>query len=68
MISSMCSVPIESRMVLGLMPWGNPSSLYRMGQRAKEVMEDARKRVAVCIAASPEEITFTSIIGIHDSN
>ncbi len=40
--------------------WGNPSSLYRMGQRAKEVMEDARKRVAVCIAASPEEITFTS--------
>ncbi len=40
--------------------WGNPSSLYRMGQRAKEVMEDARKRVAVCIDASPEEITFTS--------
>ena len=40
--------------------WGNPSSLYGLGQRAKEVLEDARERLASCIGASPREITFTS--------
>ncbi len=40
--------------------WGNPSSLYGLGQRAKEVLEDARERIAACIGASPKEITFTS--------
>ena len=40
--------------------WGNPSSLYGLGQRAKEILEDARERIAACIGASPKEITFTS--------
>lgn len=40
--------------------WGNPSSLYGLGQRAKEAMEAARERLAACIGASPREITFTS--------
>ena len=40
--------------------WGNPSSLYGLGQRAKEALEDARERLAACIGASPREITFTS--------
>ena len=40
--------------------WGNPSSLYGLGQRAKEALEDARERIATCIGASPKEITFTS--------
>ena len=40
--------------------WGNPSSLYGLGQRAKEAQEDARTRIAACIGASPREITFTS--------
>lgn len=40
--------------------WGNPSSLYGLGQRAKEVLEDAREQIAVCIGALPGEITFTS--------
>ena len=40
--------------------WGNPSSLYSLGQRAKEALEDARERIAACIGASPKEITFTS--------
>ena len=40
--------------------WGNPSSLYTVGQRAAEVLEDARARIASCINASPREITFTS--------
>ena len=40
--------------------YGNPSSLYGLGQRAKEAQEDARTRIAACIGASPKEITFTS--------
>ena len=40
--------------------WGNPSSLYTHGQRAKEVLEKAREEIAAVIGASPREITFTS--------
>ena len=40
--------------------WGNPSSLYRTGQRAKERLEEARAAVASVIHAEPREITFTS--------
>ncbi len=40
--------------------WGNPSSLYSIGQRAKEVLEKARADVASVIGAEPREITFTS--------
>ena len=40
--------------------YGNPSSLYTIGQRAKEALEDARARVAACLGANPSEIIFTS--------
>ena len=40
--------------------WGNPSSLYSEGQRAKETLEQARQEIAGLIRAKPEEIFFTS--------
>ena len=40
--------------------WGNPSSLYTHGQKAKEVLEKAREDVAAAIGAEPREIIFTS--------
>lgn len=40
--------------------FGNPSSLYEVGQKAKEVLEQARADVAAVIGADPREITFTS--------
>ena len=40
--------------------WGNPSSLYEFGQKAKEVLEEARRTVADAIGADPKEIVFTS--------
>ena len=40
--------------------YGNPSSLYRIGQQAKEVLEQAREEVASVINAQPREIYFTS--------
>ncbi len=40
--------------------WGNPSSLYVHGQKAKEILEKAREEIAEIISAAPREIYFTS--------
>ena len=40
--------------------YGNPSSLYMLGQRAKELIEEAREKIAAVIGAEPSEILFTS--------
>ena len=40
--------------------YGNPSSLHTVGQEAKEVLEDARARVAACLGCEPREVYFTS--------
>ncbi len=40
--------------------YGNPSSLYTIGQKAKEKLETAREEIAAVINASPREIIFTS--------
>lgn len=39
---------------------GNPSSVHRAGQRAKNALEHARGQVAALIDASPTEIVLTS--------
>ena len=40
--------------------FGNPSSLYKIGQNAKKVLEDSREEIATLIGASPKEIFFSS--------
>lgn len=40
--------------------FGNPSSIYSIGQTAKNAIEDARKTVALCLGAKINEIFFTS--------
>lgn len=40
--------------------YGNPSSLYSIGQEAKEALDRAREQVAAVINADPREILFTS--------
>ncbi|MCQ2504142.1 MAG: cysteine desulfurase [Saccharofermentans sp.] len=40
--------------------YGNPSSLYEFGQKAKEVLEKAREDIAGSIGATAREIIFTS--------
>lgn len=40
--------------------YGNPSSLHSVGQKAAEALSDARSRIARCLGAAPNEITFTS--------
>jgi len=43
-----------------LRDFGNPSSIHGCGQKASEIMENARKTIASKINASPDEIIFTS--------
>lgn len=40
--------------------YGNPSSLYSIGQQAAEAIFSARQTIADCLNCSPEEIFFTS--------
>jgi cysteine desulfurase len=40
--------------------YGNASSQYSLGAKAKHAVEHARKQVAIAIGAKPSEITFTS--------
>jgi cysteine desulfurase len=39
---------------------GNPSSLHRRGQAGRDVVEQARRRVAIACNADPLGVTFTS--------
>ena len=39
--------------------YGNPSSLHSVGQRAREILDEARADVAQCLNADPAEIYFT---------
>lgn len=40
--------------------WGNPSSLHRYGNKAKEILDKSRESIAKRLACEPEEIYFTS--------
>ena len=40
--------------------FGNPSSLYEIGQKAKEALEDSRERAAAVLNCDAKEIYFTS--------
>ncbi len=39
--------------------YGNPSSLYTLGQEARAALDNARATVAKCLNAEPQEIYFT---------
>jgi len=59
------TTPVHPNVVKAMLPYfseafGNPSSIYRYGQEARETVESSRAEVASLIAAQPEEIVFTS--------
>ena len=56
---------VSPKVVEAMLPYftevyGNPSSLYSVGQKAKEVLEESRERIAKVLGAKPREIYFTS--------
>ncbi len=59
------TTPIDPRVREAMLSYlgehfGNPSSTYVYGQRAREAVEHAREQVATLIGATPAEIIFTS--------
>lgn len=58
--TKMSGVALDAMLPYMTEHFGNPSSLYTIGQEAKEGLEAARATVAACIGAQSREITFTS--------
>jgi cysteine desulfurase len=58
------TTPIDPQVLESMLPFlreefGNPSSTYALGKRARDVIETARAQVAALINAAPDEIVFT---------
>ncbi|MBQ8893912.1 MAG: cysteine desulfurase [Clostridia bacterium] len=54
------SAAARSAMLEAMEYYGNPSSLHSEGQKAAELLADARARIAKLLNADVKEITFTS--------
>jgi len=59
------TTPVHPEVLEAMIPYlttqfGNPSTLYAFGRDARQVVEDARAKVAALIGAKPDEIYFTS--------
>jgi cysteine desulfurase len=59
------TTPLDPRVREAMLPWlgerfGNPSSIHRVGQAARNAVEEAREHVAALIGARPPEVVFTA--------
>jgi cysteine desulfurase len=60
------TTPLHPRAREAMLPWlgggshGNPSSVHRFGQAAREAVETAREKVAALIGGRPLEVVFTA--------
>lgn len=59
------TTPVSQEVIEAMMPcftdtWGNPSSLHTDGQRAKEILDASREKIAKAIGCLPAELYFTS--------
>lgn len=64
-VDNAATTPVSESALKAMLPYfsqefGNPSSLYKAGRRAKKALETARETVAECLNARPDEIFFTS--------
>lgn len=65
------TTPLDPIVLAAMEPYltgafGNPSSLYRLGQEARSAVDTARAQAAAVLGCSPGEILFTS--GATESN
>jgi len=66
------TTPLDPAVREAMLPYfdevfGNPSSVHRVGRRARALLDDARDRVARVWACQPSEVVFTSS-GTESSN
>lgn len=81
-VDNAATTPVDSRVLKEMLPFfsenfGNASTIYYLGQKSRDAVENARKQVASALNCFPEEIYFTSggtesdnwaIIGVADAN
>ncbi|MBV9171816.1 MAG: aminotransferase class V-fold PLP-dependent enzyme [Chloroflexi bacterium] len=58
------TTPVDPRVVEAMKPywledWGNPSSVYAVGRRARRALDDARDRIAQVLNCRANEVLFT---------
>lgn len=58
--TQMSDVALDALIEVSRNNFGNPSSLYNAGRKARGILEESRRIIADCIGALPEEIFFTS--------
>jgi cysteine desulfurase len=59
------TTPLDPKVREAMLPWlgerhGNPSSIHRFGQAARNAVEEAREKVAALLGGRPPEIVFTA--------
>jgi cysteine desulfurase len=59
------TTPLHPAARAAMLPWlgeqhGNPSSIHRFGQMARNAVEEAREKVAALLGARPAEVVFTA--------
>ncbi len=59
------TTPVHPDVLEAMLPFfgprfGNPSSVHRWGREARAAVADARERVARCLGAQPDEVSFVS--------
>src|SRR5688500_7746800 len=59
------TTPVRPEVLEAMLPFfgprfGNPSSVHRWGREARVALDEARERLAGCLAAHPDEVCFTS--------
>ncbi len=65
------TTPVDPEVLRVMAPWfteyfGNPSSIYRLGQESRAALDAARAQCAAVLRCHPSEIVFTS--GATESN
>lgn len=58
--TEMCDSALSALIEISKDQYGNASTVYGYGRKAKELLEDARDIIARCIGADSDEIFFTS--------
>ena len=64
-LDNAATTPVREEVFEAMRPFfgakfGNPSSTHRFGREARAALDEARERVAACLGAHPDELSFNS--------
>ncbi|MDQ2891321.1 MAG: cysteine desulfurase [Gemmatimonadota bacterium] len=64
-LDNAATTPVREEVFEAMRPFfgpkfGNPSSTHRFGREARVALDEARERVAACLGAHPDEVSFNS--------